>query len=224
GAMREYFTIAWEKACPAQDLTLRELSIVEPLAVGFHAVERGRVTAEDKIAVIGCGAVGLGALACGAARGATAIAIDLDDGKLALATRAGAHHTINSQSESVHDRLMEITGELGPDVVIEAVGVPSTYVMAVEEAAHTGRVVYIGWSKEPISFDTKLFVHKELDILGSRNYLREFPAVIEVLRKKQFPVDSAISLTVPFEDAGDALRQWSESPQRFTKILVNLSA
>ncbi|MGH9625634.1 MAG: zinc-binding dehydrogenase, partial [Bryobacteraceae bacterium] len=173
-------------------------------------------------AVIGCGAVGLGALAASASRGATAVAIDLDDDKLALAKYAGAHNVINSRSESVHERLMDLTGGLGPDVVIEAVGTPATYVLAVEEAAHTGRVVYIGWSKEPISFETKLFVHKELDILGSRNYLREFPAVIDVLRKKQFPVESAISLTVPFAETGDALRQWSESPQRFTKILVEL--
>lgn len=223
GAMCEYFTIGWEKACAAQDLELHELSLVEPLAVGFHAVERGRVVAEDTVAVIGCGAVGLGAIAASAARGATTIAIDLDDNKLALSKRAGAFHSINSQAESVHDRLMDLTEGLGPDVIVEAVGSPTTYVMAVEEAAHTGRVVLIGWSKEPISFETKLFVHKELDILGSRNYLREFPSVVDVLRKKQFPVDSAISATVPLEQAGDALRQWSESPQRFTKILVNVS-
>ncbi|MGH9620188.1 MAG: zinc-binding alcohol dehydrogenase family protein [Bryobacteraceae bacterium] len=222
GAMCDYFTIAWEKACPAQDLALRELCVVEPLAVGFHAAERGRVAEEDTVAVIGCGAVGLGALAASASRGATAVAIDLDDDKLALAKYAGAHNVINSRSESVHERLMDLTGGLGPDVVIEAVGTPATYVLAVEEAAHTGRVVYIGWSKEPISFETKLFVHKELDILGSRNYLREFPAVIDVLREKRFPVEAAISLTVPFAETGDALRQWSESPQRFTKILVEL--
>lgn len=222
GAMREYFTIAWEKACAAQDLALHELTLVEPLAVGFHAVERGRVVAEDTVAVIGCGAVGLGALAGSASRGAKTIAIDLDGEKLALAKRAGARQTINSQTESVHNRLLEMTNGFGPDVVIEAVGVPSTYVMAVDEVAHTGRVVYIGWSKEPTSFETKLFVHKELDILGSRNYLREFPAVIEMLRKKQFPVDSAISATVPLQEAGEALREWSDTPQRFTKILVDL--
>lgn len=224
GALCEYFTIAWEKAVPAADLALRELCIVEPLAVGFHAVARGRLAAKETAAVIGCGAVGLGALASIAARGATGIAIDLDDAKLALARQAGASHTINTQSESIHDRLLEITGGLGPDVVIEAVGVPATYVMAVEQAAHGGRVVFIGWSKEPATFDTKLFVHKELDMLGSRNYWREFPEVIGVLRQKQFPVEAAISLTVPFEEAGNALRMWSESPQRFTKILVGLNA
>ena len=224
GAMREYFTIDWRKACFSQKLGLHELSMVEPLAVGFHAAGRGRVTKEDAVAVIGCGAVGLGALACSARRGASTIAIDLDDEKLALARRAGAQYAINSHSQPLHDRLMEITCGLGPDVVIEAVGTPSTYTMAIDEVAHTGRVVYIGWCKDPVSIETKLFVHKELDILGSRNYLDEFPAVIKILEDKAFPIDSAISLIVPLADAGDALRMWSESPQRFTKILVNLDA
>ncbi len=222
GAMREYFTLPWEKAYAAKGLSLRELSLVEPLAVGFHAAERGRVAPQDIVAVIGCGTVGLGALASAVTRGAAAIAIDLDDGKLELARRTGAQHSVNSRSESLHDRLLELTDGMGPDVIIEAVGTASTYVMAVDEVAHTGRVVYIGWGKEPVSFDTKLFVHKELDILGSRNYLREFPAVIELLQKKQFPVEAAISKTVDLSQAGDALREWSEAPQLFTKILVEV--
>lgn len=223
GAMQEFFTIRWEKATAAHDLSLRELSLVEPLAVGFHAVGRGRVAAADTVAVIGCGAVGLGALAASRARGARTIAIDLDDTKLELARLAGAQDSINSRTEALHERLLALTDGLGPDVVIEAVGTAATYVMAVEEVAHTGRVVYIGWGKEPVSFETKLFVHKELDILGSRNYLGEFPAVIEVLRQKQFPVEATISKTVALSEAGEALREWSEAPQRFTKILVEVS-
>ena len=222
GAMKGLFTVPWEKMVKSNSLTLRELSVVEPLAVGFHAVARGRVASADVVAVIGCGMVGLGALSAAASRGARTIAIDVDDGKLNLAKRAGAQDAINSRSEDVHGQLEQWTEGRGPDVVIEAVGLPTTYRMAVEEAAHTGRVVYIGWAKEPISFDTKLFVHKELDILGSRNYLDEFPAVIEVLRAGKFPVEETISATVPLEEAPDALRRWSQSPQAFTKILVDM--
>lgn len=224
GAMKGYFLIPWQKVYRAEGLSLRELSLVEPLAVGFHAASRGRVTAADNVAIIGCGTVGLGALASAVARGATTVAIDLDDEKLALAKQAGAQHTINSRSQSVHAQLEAITNGLGPDVVIEAVGRPDTYQMAVEEVAHSGRVVYIGWAKEPVSYETKLFVHKELDILGSRNSLTEFSAVIDMLAKKGFPVEATISATVPLEDAGDALRRWSESPQSFTKILVEMDA
>jgi threonine dehydrogenase-like Zn-dependent dehydrogenase len=176
------------------------------------------------VLVIGCGTVGLGALASAVARGAIGIAVDLENEKLVLAKQAGAQHTINSQIQSVHEQLDQITNGFGPDVVIEAVGSPETYSMAIEEVAHTGRVVFIGWAKEAVSFDTKQFVHKELDILGSRNYLAEFPAVIEMLSQKRFPVEATISLTVPLEGAGEALRRWSESPQSFTKILVDMDA
>jgi threonine dehydrogenase-like Zn-dependent dehydrogenase len=224
GAMREYFTAPWQKVFRTDSLSLRELSLVEPLAVGFHAAVRGRVAADDVVAVIGCGTVGLGVIACAALRGARVIAVDLDDAKLALAQQAGAQYTIQSARQPVHETFLELTDGLGPDVVIEAVGVPDTYRMAVEEVAHTGRVVYIGWAKEPISYETKLFVHKELDILGSRNSLTEFPDVIAMLERKQFPVEATISATVSLAGAGDALTRWNAAPQDFTKILVEMDA
>jgi threonine dehydrogenase-like Zn-dependent dehydrogenase len=222
--MTRFFVAPWQKVYAAETLSLRELSLVEPLAVGFHAAERGRVTSSDSVAVLGCGTVGLGAMASAAGRGARVIAVDLDDEKLALARQAGAQHTINSRTQDVHDELLAVTNSLGPDVVIEAVGVPETYRLAVEEVAHTGRVVYVGWAKEPVTYETKHFVHKELDILGSRNSLTEFPAVIEALCQGKFPVEATISATVSFDDAGEALQRWSESPQSFTKILVEVEA
>jgi L-galactonate 5-dehydrogenase len=222
GAMAGLFAIPWQKVVQASGLSPRQLVLVEPLAVGFHAAERGRITQADTVAVIGCGMVGLGALSSAISRGATAIAIDLDENKLALAKQVGAQHVINSRTASLHERLEDITNGLGPDVVIEAVGSPATQRLAIEEVAHTGRVVYIGWVKESVSFDTSLFVHKELDILGSRNYIDEFPSVVNVLSRGNFPVDAAISATVTLESGGDALRKWSESPQSFTKILVDM--
>lgn len=224
GAMKNFFTAPWKKVYRAEGLGLRELSLVEPLAVGFHATERGRVERQDVVAVIGCGMVGLGAMASAAARGATVVAIDVDREKLNLAKRVGAHFAIDSGQEKVHDKLLEWTDGLGPDVVIEAVGMASTYRMAIEEVAHTGRVVYIGWAKEEIAFDTKHFVHKELDILGSRNSLTEFPVVIEALKKGAFPVEATISATVQLEEAGPKLEEWSRTPQMFTKILVEVDA
>jgi threonine dehydrogenase-like Zn-dependent dehydrogenase len=166
--------------------------------------------------------VGLGAIAGAERKGARVVAIDVDDAKLSLARRAGASGTVNSREGNVEESMAQLTGGLGPDVVIEAVGSPETYRLAVELVAYTGRVVYIGWTKEPVAYDTKPFVHKELDILGSRNSLTEFPAVIDMLSRGEFPVDETISATVPMDSAGEALRQWSESPASFTKILVEV--
>ena len=85
-----------QRSCFRQGLRPKELCFVEPLTVGFHAVARGRVTADDIVAVLGCGGVGLGAIAGSNCRGARTICVDVDDEKLESRTRLGGAHTINS--------------------------------------------------------------------------------------------------------------------------------
>ncbi len=222
GAMTEFISVPRAKLYPAK-LSIKELCLVEPLTVGFHAASRGRVVAEDTVAVFGCGGVGLGAIAASAFRAANTIAIDMDDNKLSIARKAGASYTINTAREDLHTRLQEITSGRGPDVIIEAIGLPVTFRAAVDEVAFTGRVVYIGYAKDPVAYETRLFVQKELDILGSRNALPEdFSDVIAMLEAGRFPVEDAISAVVPIEDAARLLQEWSAAPGRFTKIMVEL--
>jgi threonine dehydrogenase-like Zn-dependent dehydrogenase len=223
GAMTEYISVPREKLYPA-NLSIKELCLVEPLTVGFHAAARGRVTAEDTTAIFGCGGVGLGAIAASAFRGANTIAIDMNAAKLEIARKAGAKHLVNTAREDLHARLQEITSGRGPDVMIEAIGLPQTFRAAVEEVAFTGRVVYIGYAKEPVAYETRLFVQKELDILGSRNALPDdFRQVIRMLEAQRFPVDDAVSAIIPLEDAARFLGDWSDDPAQFTKIMVQIS-
>lgn len=224
GAMSEFFTAPWQKLMTSPKLSLTELALVEPLTVGFHAVSRGRVTSEDTVAVFGCGAIGLGVIAGAAARGAKVIAIDLDDSKLELAVKCGATLGINTGRENLHDRLQELTDDHGPQVIVEAVGLPQTFRSAVEEVCFAGRVVYIGYAKAPVEYETKFFVMKEIDILGSRNALPEdFQAVVELLEAGNFPVSDVITATVPLSSACEILMQWNDDPGKFTKIHVDLS-
>ena len=221
GALTEYSMP--ENKLYTGSLTIKELCLVEPLTVGFHAVARGRVTAQDSVAVFGCGGVGLGAIAASGFRGARTIGIDVDDDKLNLARKTGAAETINTSKGSLHQRLLDLTNGLGPDVIIEAIGLPQTFRAAVEEVAFTGRVVYIGYAKEPVAYETRLFVQKELDIMGSRNALPEdFREVIRMLEDHRFPVDAAVSSVLPLADAPNALRAWSENPAGFTKIMISV--
>ena len=123
----------------------------------------------------------------------------------------------------MHDRLGELTEGLGPDVAIEAVGLPQTFRSAVEEVAFSGRVVYIGYAKEPVSYETRLFVQKELDILGSRNALPEdFKEVMNLLAAGSFPVDRVITSVVSLDDAPEALARWAAHPASVTKIVVEI--
>ena len=221
GAMREYIALPWEKVIPAGLLSPRTCALIEPMSVGFHAVNRAQVTDIDVVVVIGCGMVGMGAIVRSSLRGATVVAADIDDEKLALAKEMGASYTINTMTEDVHTRLMEITSGFGPDVIIEAVGSTITYQMAVNEVAFTGRVVCIGYAKTDVSFQTKFFVQKELDIRGSRNAQpQDFRAVIHYLERGTCPVDRLISNEVAPEGAPEAMRQWAEAPGKVFRILV----
>jgi threonine dehydrogenase-like Zn-dependent dehydrogenase len=114
------------------------------------------------------GGVGLGVVVAASSRRARTICIDVDDKKLELARRAGDQLTINSTREQLPVRLLEMTEGRGPDVAIEAIGTAAKVRAAVEEVGFTGRVVYIGYAKEPVSYETRPFVQKELDIVGSR--------------------------------------------------------
>ena len=220
GAMTQYITTPWKTLYSSQKLSHKELALVEPLSVGFHAAARGQVSSKDRVAVIGCGIVGMGAVAASINRGAEVIAIDIDDSKMEIAKKAGAIHTVNTTKVDLHKALVEITGGDGPDVIIEAVGNPVTYRAAVDEVAYKGRVVYIGYAKKPVEYSTGVFVKKEIDILGSRNCLGDFPEVIRYLESGKFPVDDVITKTVSLDEAGKALADWSENPGPITKIIV----
>jgi threonine dehydrogenase-like Zn-dependent dehydrogenase len=222
GALAEYITMPPEKLYTAK-LSVKELCLVEPLTVGFHAVARGRVVAQDTVAIFGCGGVGLGAVAASRFRGARTIAVDVADDKLDIARRAGAGYAINSGQESLHEKLLGLTDGLGPDVIIEAIGMPQTFRAAIEEVAFTGRVVYIGYAKEPVTYETRLFVQKELEIMGSRNALpSDFHQVIQMLEQKLFPVDEAVSAIISIEGTPALLRAWTENPSRFSKIMISM--
>ena len=222
GAMCEYIALPWEKVIPAGLLTPRTCALIEPMSVGFHAVSRAQVTDIDVVLVIGCGMVGMGAIVRSASRGATVVAADIDDEKLSIAREMGASYTVNTLKDDVHARLLEMTSGFGPDVVIEAVGSSVTYQMAVDEVAFTGRVICIGYAKTEVSFQTKYFVQKELDIRGSRNAQpSDFRAVIHYLERGTCPVDRLITRVVSPEEALASMQWWDENPGKVFRILVN---
>lgn len=224
GAMCEYIAVPWQKVIADETLTPLRFALVEPMSVGFHAVSRAEVTDIDTVMVIGCGMIGIGAIVRSALRGAKVIAVDVDDEKLAIARQLGARYTVNSASEDIHARLQQITGGNGPDVVIEAVGAPVTYKLAINEVAFTGRVVCIGYAKAEVSFETKYFVMKEIDIRGSRNAMPEdFRAVMEYMKQSSNNIETLISGIYMPSQAKEALDGWAANPGKVFRILLKFT-
>ncbi len=224
GALSEYITVPWSKILYHEKLNALELVLTEPLSVGFHAVDRGRVSDSDICVVLGCGMIGIGAIVRASLQGAKVVAVDIDGEKLKLAVELGADFIINSADQDLHHELQAITNGAGPDVVIEAAGNPVTYLAAIDEVAFTGRVVCIGYAKSDISFATQLFVQKELDIMGSRNAMpKDIEAVMKYLGRKNCPVDKLVSKRVSIEVTGEGLEYWSKHAGEVLKIIVEVS-
>ncbi|MGQ9513858.1 MAG: zinc-binding alcohol dehydrogenase family protein [Thermoproteota archaeon] len=222
GALNERISIPYRKVYSSDVLTLQELALVEPLSIGYHATNRGRVSEADTVLVLGCGAIGLGAIAAASQKGADVIAVDIEDRKLANAINFGARNTINLERDDISIRMRDLTKGEGASVVIEAVGSPQTFRMAIEQVSFAGRVVFIGYTKEEVSLQTNLIVSKELDVYGSRNALNVFSQVIRMMEERRKPFKEMISSIIHFRDAAKAFAEWDSSPQKFTKILIEL--
>lgn len=222
GAMQEYLSLPWEKVLHSRGLNELDLVMVEPLTVGFHAVERGTVSEKDVVLVLGCGMIGSGAIAGALKKGARVVAVDVDDYKLDLAGKMGAHHLVHSIRENLHEVLSELTGGEGPDVVIEAAGNPHTYRAAVDEVCFAGRVVCIGYVATEVAFATRFFVQKEIELRGSRNASPEdFRRVMDYLEQRTFPLKDMLTRIVKPREAAVALWEWSEEPGKVMKIVVD---
>lgn len=198
-----------------------QLALVEPLTVGFHAIDNASVTDIDTVLVLGCGMIGAGAIIRAKLRGATVIAADIDDDKLALTKKMGAHHTINTLKSDLHKELSQITNDNGPSVVVEAAGNPITYKAAIAEVGFAGRVVCIGYAANDVELSTKLWVQKELQIFGSRNANpSDFEAVLKYLKSGQIDEKLLISKIINPEDTATEIQNWADAPGKIMKILV----
>ena len=223
GGMCEYLAVAEEKLIAGVNhLSFDDIALIEPLSVGFHAAYRAEAKKGEILLVLGCGLVGLGVIAGANQAGATVIAVDIEDAKLALARKFGASYSINSMTRNLQKEVMKLTAGHGAAVTVEAIGLPRTFVAAVELTAFSGRIVYVGYVKDAVAFDTKFFLMKEIQIRGSRNALKsDFENVLKFISDARPPLDELISMAVPLQEAGAALERWVDNPAAITKILVS---
>ena len=182
---------------------------------GFGAaVNTGGVTRGDSVAVIGCGGVGDAAVAGASIAGATTvIAIDVDHRKLELAKHFGATHTIDPRSEDVVERVRELTGGNGADVVIDAVGKPETYEQAFYARDLAGTVVLVGVPTPDLKVELPL-----IDLFGRGGALksswygdclpeRDFPMLVDLYRQGRFDLDAFVTEQVGLDQVEAAFEK-----------------
>ena len=182
---------------------------------GFGAaVNTGGVGLGDSIAVIGCGGVGNAAIHGAKVTGATTIiAVDVDDRKLERAKAFGATHTVNSSTEDAVERIRELTGGFGADVVVEAVGRPETYEQAFYARDLAGTVVLVGVPTPDMQVTLPM-----IEIFGRGGALksswygdclpsRDFPMLVDLYRQGRFDLDAFVTETIGIGDVEAAFEK-----------------
>ncbi|MEV8309547.1 S-(hydroxymethyl)mycothiol dehydrogenase [Streptomyces flavidovirens] len=182
---------------------------------GFGAaVNTGGVGRGDSVAVIGCGGVGMAAVAGARLAGATTIvAVDVDERKLERARDLGATHTVDGTKADVVDAVRELTGGFGADVVVDAVGRPETYRQAFYARDLAGTVVLVGVPTPEMSLELPL-----LDVFGRGGSLksswygdclpsRDFPALVDLYLQGRFDLDAFVSETIGLGDVEEAFEK-----------------
>jgi len=146
GANAEYFRARaeWLHVLP-EELSYTAGALVEPFSVAYNATHTaGGLDPSDHVAVIGGGPIGLLCVAAAAAHNATVTLIEPQQSRRAKALDLGARHAIDPSANDFADAVGEITGGRGFDVVLEAAGAPPAMASALEVAAHSARIVFIG--------------------------------------------------------------------------------
>ena len=178
------------------------------------AINTGAVGRGDSVAVIGCGGVGMAAIAGARLAGAgRIIAIDVDDRKLTLAREFGAHELVNSTAADPVEAIRAATGGFGADVVVDAVGLPETYQQAFYGRDLAGTVVLVGVPRPEARLELPL-----LDMFGRGGALksswygdclpaRDFPMLIELYLQGRLPLDRFVSETIGLGDIEEAFEK-----------------
>lgn len=178
------------------------------------AINTGGVGRGDSVAVFGCGGVGDAAIEGSRIAGAhTIIAVDIDDTKLEWARQFGATHTVNSSRENAVERIRELTGGNGADVVIEAIGLPEVYKQAFEARDLAGTVVLVGVPRPDHTLELPM-----LDVFGRGGALksswygdclpsRDFPMLIDLYLQGRLNLDGFVSETIGLDEVEEAFHK-----------------
>ena len=179
----------------------RACVIADAVSTPYHAVkQRGQVRAGDTVAVVGCGGVGLNVVQCAVLAGATVIAVDLNDARLALAKRMGARHTINPTATERVDKEVRKLTDGGVDVAFEVVGNPKTIDLAFNLLRKGGRLVVIGFSHEAVPINAAKLMFYELELVGSLGCGGGlYPEIVALVASGRIDLEPIVSGTFPLD-------------------------
>ena len=224
GGMRERFLVPAAKLHASAKLDYDQLALVEPLAIGCHAVDRASLDEGEQALVIGAGPIGLATIQFAREAGAKVTVLDVNQGRLDFCReKLGVESTIHAGTDKTLDALLSITSGDLPTAVFDATGNPKSMAAAFEYPAPGGRLVFVGLFQGELSFNDPLFHKKELTILASRNARpQDFSRIIGLIGNGRIDTNPWITHRAPFENAVSEFPAWTRPETGVIKAIIDL--
>ncbi|WP_010134255.1 zinc-binding alcohol dehydrogenase family protein [Ochrovirga pacifica] len=220
GGMQEYFVYPAEFLHATNSLSDDQLAMIEPLAIGCHAVDRADIKEDDIVLVIGAGPIGLGTIQFAQLKGAKVIAMDIDDAKLEKCKKiTKVKDTINALGNVEEDLKTLLNGDL-PTVILDATGSPKSMMNTFNYAAAGGTIVFIGLFMGDVVFHDPSFHKKELTLKASRAAMgSDFGRIIRLIEAGKIDASSFITHRIPFDAVPDEFEKLYQEPNLIKAII-----
>lgn len=227
GGMTERIVLPARKLHPANRLTSDQCALVETLAIGCHAVNRGNPSTGENVLVIGAGPIGLSVLEFAKLSGAKTIVMDLNEQRLEFVrTRMGVPDIIRSTGDgSELETLKQMTNGALAQVVIDATGSNKSMANALQYCSFTGRLVYVGITQAEVAFPHAPIVHRrEITILASRNALPpDFTRIIKLIEDGRIDTRPWITHHATFDDLIEKFPAYTKPETGVIKAVVRVN-
>jgi threonine dehydrogenase-like Zn-dependent dehydrogenase len=224
GALQERLVVAASQVFAVGDMAPPVTAFVEPTSIGVRTVVRARVSAEDRVVVLGAGPIGQAVCLAASDLGATVLMADVVPERLEHARAMGAEEVVCGDAAAVADQLRDWAGADGVGVLIETTGVPAVVRSAFDVVAPAGRLVLVALSHHEVSLPLMDFPIRELDVLGvSCCNAGEFGAAVDLVHRNEDVVARLITDEFAFERAPEALRFVAAGSPELMKAVIAVS-
>lgn len=222
GGMCERLVVPARKLHRSATLAYESLALVEPLAIGAHAVARGQATAGESALIIGAGPIGLAVATFARLAGANVILMDVDSTRLDFArARLGFETTLDAGAPEIDTMIREAGGGRAPELVLDATGHPGSMERSFDFPGHGGRLVFVGLHPGRVSFADPAFHARELTVMGSRNALPEdFTRIIGAMEEGRLEAGPWITHRCGLEEIPRMLEPWSRRESGVLKAMA----
>jgi 2-desacetyl-2-hydroxyethyl bacteriochlorophyllide A dehydrogenase len=203
GGLRPRFLVPARKLHRSEKLTLDQLALVETLAIGCHAVNRGAPKQGEHVLVVGAGPIGLSVIEFVKLTGATLTVLDLNETRLRFCKESmGVTQVVRSQGPDADLKaLQDLTNGSLPSLVFDATGNTGSMCRSFHYVSHTGRLVFVGIVTDEVRFPDPLLHRREMTVFASRNALPdEFRRIIGLIEAGQIDTRPWITHRTPFAD------------------------